>query len=332
MSNIYRGYSYNEIKNYSEEYGLFDIINTKYGSFNERRFVILINDFIEKLTVNELNSNLSLPYHKRNIIKVVSILSEYIRVGDNLLDSFYVERTHENYKRFIRNLASLAISSWNIQTYFKKFPVDGNKLVLKALFNIKEVAEMEASLKENPRKISTNQLINFTEKRNSDFFLYYSFLTPFIKAEINEIVIAFLKNYVILDNLLDDMTDIYPDYRNNNFNILLLELKIKNLNFEGKEYVGLISELIENKVYDNIFNLFKKHYDLASNIITNYHSRFFEYLRFLLDGCHKGFNLFKKNNYFIQVLKENPDKHKNICDLLFKPYPWTIISYNEIFG
>ncbi|MFX1340479.1 MAG: hypothetical protein ACFFDK_17860 [Promethearchaeota archaeon] len=334
MGNNYRGKSHKEIKKYSERYGLLDVINTKYGSLNETkisRFVILINDFIEKLAPNELNSSLNLTHYKRYIIKVVNILSNYIRIGDNLLDSFYLERTNENYKKFLRELATLAISSWNIQTYFKKLPIDGNKLVLKALFNIKEVAEMEDSLRENPRKISDKQLINFTLKRNSDFFLYYSFLTPFIAKEVNEIVFKFLNNYVILDNLLDDMTDLYVDNRNRNFNILLLDLKVKNPTFKGKIYKDLINELIENRVYQNIFSLFKKHYDLATNSIANYHSRFFEYLRFLLNGSFEGFNLFKKNNYFVFLLNSEPNIHKHICELLFKPYPWSTISYEIIF-
>ena len=202
--------------------------------------------------------------------------------------------------------------------------------MLKSLVDLKDCVKIEMQLKEKPIRMDENDLMNFILKKNSDFFLYYSLLSPFLNNRFKDIIFEYLRHYVVLDMILDDLTDIYLDYQNNNTNLLILELKLKNPNVNYKNYTELIAAIINHDIFKSIFSLFKKHYNSIKSLVGGLKSPLMDYLNFLADGCSEGVRLFEKYKYFIMYITDY-EKHKGICQLLFKPYPWTVIFYEEIF-
>ncbi len=297
---------------------------------NNSKFSLLISDLIECFSKEDLKLGLDINKNKRNIIKVINYFSDFITVGDSLVDGFFQENNFENYNIFIEKLAYFAFIPWKTQKFLKKLPLNGNKLMLEALINIKKCVKKEIELNKFPKIMDQDELFNFIQSRNSDFFLYFKLISPFLQDSTSQLIYKFLEHYVFIDTILDDMSDLFHDYKKKNINLLTLELKVKQPNSLYEHYADLIQAIVDNGIYDSmIFNI-RKHCDAIKRLLGYSNNRLLNYLKFLMEGCNEGVNIFQDNGYFIEQLSDKK-KHQNICNFLFKPYPWAIISYEEVF-
>ncbi|MCP4763303.1 MAG: hypothetical protein GY870_16130 [archaeon] len=323
-----------DIRNFCNNYNTFDISSID-GPFiiNKKtpKFVVLISDIMEKLSENELNHNLDLNKNKKSIRYMISNLTNYIISGDNLLDSYFQEKTYENFEIFQKDLAKFALIPWQVQKYGKNLPGNLNKKVIKMILNFQEVAKLELDLRKNPSGFSLEKLLKFTELRNNNFFLFHSVLAPFIKEEINQKIVDFLKKYVIIDSILDDIVDVISDFNSNNFNILLFLLKKEEPLLEIPNSSFLINVLIEKKIFDFVYNLAFEYADSAFSIIEEYSSDLFDYFRFIINGSIEGIKVFKKYNYF-EKFSDKEKKYEDFLALVLKPHPWSVFSFTEIFN
>ncbi|MBN1801559.1 MAG: hypothetical protein JW891_08650 [Candidatus Lokiarchaeota archaeon] len=321
------------IENFSNCYNIFGLTNNNSNTLLENtnsKFSLLVSDIIEHLSAEELKPELELSNRKEEIIKVVDCFSDYISLGDSLVDSYFQANTVDNYVKFIDILSYFAFIPWKVQKYLNKLPVNGNKLMLQALYDIKQCVIKEIELMKFPRIMEKKELFNFMQVRNSDFFLYFDLLSPFIYENTKQLISEFLEHYVIIDTILDDMSDLYQDYKKNSMNLLLLELKVKNPEGKHLNYMDLIRAVIDLDIYSLMISNIKKHYEAIIRILGHSKSRLSNYLKFLANGCIEGVKIFEYHGYFFDQIADQK-KHQNICNFLFKPYPWTIISYEEVF-
>ncbi|MFX1237574.1 MAG: hypothetical protein ACFFAS_09915 [Promethearchaeota archaeon] len=322
-----------KIKIFSDKYNLIDLVNEKLGSVvhnNNSRFTILVADLIDHLSSDDIKFQSDLLKHKKALFKSINYISDFITTGDALIDSFFYTSSKDNYELYINNLATLAFIPWKIQKYLIELPFNANKSVIEALSSIRECVKKEISLKESPRIMEDEELFQFLQCRNSDFFLYFGFLSPFINNHTKLLIKHFLELYVVLDTILDDMTDVCQDYLNNNVNLLLLELRVKDTNSNYTTYSELINALINRDIYGSLIDLIHKYYNLILKLLGDRNDQLSKYLKFLANGCIEGIRIFKNNEYFIKDIV-NQKKHQAVCKFLFKPYPWTVISYDEVF-
>jgi len=322
-----------EIKSFSETFNLLDMLKTKHKSITKKkspRFSVLIKDCIDKMSKEELDPEYNITENQDTILNLVVFLNDLIQTGDRLFDSYFHEKSFDNLEEFIEKTTKLVLIPWQVQKYLKKLPFDETEAIIQTIMNLRDAAKMEVYLRKNPAEITAYQLIEFTEHRNGDFILFYSFLSPFLEKNLRFYVLEFFKKYVILDNLLDDMTDVYKDYKDKTFNILLWSLQNKNIKLDFIDSKDLKKALIEEGVYDFVYDLAMQYANLALSVFGDKQSRFIDYMRFLVEGSMAGLKIFKKYDYF-EYLLDNPKKHEDITNLLLKPYPWSTTSFERVF-
>jgi len=319
-----------EIKQFCQKYNSFDKISNNTQSLEAPKFVIFIKDLIERLSIEELVPEHDLSKNKNAIIYSIANLAQYIIAGDDLLDNYFAEKNEENHEIFIKDLAKFAFIPWQVQKYFKNLPGNINKNIIKTISKFQEVVNLELEIRKNPQDVSIKELLNFTDLRNSNFNLFYSILAPFIKKEINKDVLEFLKKYVIIDTILDDLVDLISDFKSDNFNIIVFLYRKNIPNFKINNSKVLLNRLIESNTFDMAYDLAIESANRAILSLAEYSGEFFDYLRELVNSSIEGLKIFKKNNYF-RIYKDDLSKYENICKLLLKPHPWSVISFNDFY-
>jgi len=277
-----------EIKTFSDKYNLLSVLETKYGPLthnNLPRFCVLIKDCIDKASKEELNSEYDIAEYEDTILNLVEYFNELIQTVDGLLDAYFIEKSYDNLEKFIEKTSRIALIPWQSQKYLKRLPFDVTKNIIQNLMNLREAARMEVHFRKNPTKLSENRLMEFTEQRNGDFFLFFSFLTPFLERNFRSKVILFLKRYVLLDNMLDDISDVYQDYKDQAFNVLLWKLQSQRIKLDFEESKDLKNALIRNGIYDFVYDLAIQNANLATLVFEKGEGNFVNYLKFLVQGC-----------------------------------------------
>ncbi len=274
------------------------------------RFSLLFSDIIDCIA----HSDPSIAGHQNMIVRTIDEFSQFISLGDSLVDGFFQDKSFEN---FIETLSAFSFIPWKVQKYLEHFPNNCNDLMIETLYKVAKCVEIEKSLTKNPKVLDEQELYDFMQIRNCDFFLFLKILSGFIPKTTFEFIGLFLNHYVVIDSLLDDITDAYQDHVNKNFNILLLDLGV----IPKMSYSELFRSLLENKILEKAGLLIHNQYQTMKKILTSNSSELAKYLLFLINGCKEGFNILKKCDYFVDLF-ENEIEHQQVLNLLLKPYPW----------
>ena len=319
-----------KLEDFSANYNRIQVIQEKARKFGTPaipRFTILINDFLDTLSPSELNSQLSL--NREPILNFVLLYEEFIRVGDDVLDSYFDTQNQENFKKMLDRVLRFAIIPWEAQQFLRDLPGNPNQVIFENIRIMQSAAEMELTLRQHPRPITMQEFADFTENRNRDFLVYSSLLAPFLTEDTKAWLQKILQAYVKLDGLLDDMCDVWDDAWHRTFNALLLKVEQDGQKIDRSSEPQLKRSLINGKTYDYAINLGLQYADQALSAIGNKDTPFSRYLTFLVKGCVEGLKIFREYHCFAFLL-DSPQTHQNLTTFLLKPYPWTRLSLEEL--
>jgi len=171
------------------------------------------------------------------------------------------------------------------------------------------------------KKVSNKDICEILEMGSPDFHIYNGLLSQ-ICPKLRKKILLFLKEYALVDLILDHISDIERDFINGSFNPILFLLKSKINNVKGDK---LPYQLAKSKTYDFFIDICFERSEKAMSLLDN-KSSIYRLLKFYINGEIEGLKLFKKYNYFLDF----PDREK-IIYLILKPHPWERYAFEEVF-
>jgi len=180
----------------------------------------------------------------------------------------------------------------------------------------------ENKIIENKKKPSEETTEYLLKIGNPDFFIYNNLFYSLIREDKAKQIDSFMENYVVLDLVLDHITDLDEDFENNSFNPVLWFLKSKT----EVDKDNLIKKLISHKTYGSFLEIAFKYGKMALEKSKLSDNKLANVLRTYVKGELEGLNLFKKYNYLV-----NFQNRIKLTKLILKPHPWEHYSYKEVY-
>ncbi len=297
----------NEITQFEQKYVCRELISKKLTSLSKYRntkFLILIDDVISRLEKEDLVLDIGL--HRHTIIKIIDELAEFVDIGDDLIES------NINKEFFLKKMHKFITFPFRVQKQFVAIP---NSNYNREILNFIDIV-LSFELQIRNHNVQIHVLDDITElcrNRNCDFFLYFAMLRPFLRESKYREIEQFLNSYVIYDMILDDLCDVYEDFRQNSFNILLHMLEEGGIKVTKKR--DLHALLKENEMFAKITEIGIKYCDKSLEELHNT-TDLSAYFRFLGESARTALEIFQKYSYF-----ESQEQMMQYSKI-FKPYPW----------
>ena len=248
-------------------------------------------------------------------IEFIAFIADICHSADDLKDTAKLNKEDS-----IRRIQSLLLHYDSMKYYLDKLDLnyDSIKKGFRAGINL----FMKEERIKHKKNISDKDIYNILEIGSPDFQMYNELLAQLIPS-LDVRILNFLRDYAFIDWIIDHISDLEEDFKNETFNPLIIMLNQRVIEIDK---VKLPHLLASHGIFDYFVNLCFIKGRLALDALSG-DDRVSQLVKYYMAGELEGLKLFVKYKYFIDV----PERNK-IIYLILKPHPWEVYKYEGVFS